>query len=213
MFVNNLTELFVEITNECLQGCVHCSSCASSRQYDFIQIQDLRNLIDQGIELGLKNFTISGGEPFLYPELANLIQYINKKSLVFSIYTCGIVKDVKGTLVSISDEQMQAIAQSKPHKIIFSLHGTEEVHEKITGIAGSYQLTIQSIRKAKQLGLNVELHFVPMTINCSEIEGVVQVAQKLGISNLSLLRLVLQGRCLDDLMLPNEYGLIIKQTG
>lgn len=208
----NLTELFVEVTNECLQGCIHCSSCASTQNYDYIQLNNLYDLIDQSIDLGLRSFTISGGEPMLYPDLLSLIKYIKERNLVFSLYTCGVVRDSLGAFVPVSDELVQSIADWKPEKVVFSLHGTKEVHEKISAISGSYDLTVLSIKKVLRLGIPVELHFVPMTVNVTEIEGVVRIARDLGIKKLSLLRLVMQGRCLNDLMLPNSYGLKIKQT-
>jgi radical SAM protein with 4Fe4S-binding SPASM domain len=206
-----LEELFVEVTNRCLQGCIHCSSCAVAETATAIPLAQLCSLIDEATELGLKSFTISGGEPFLYPHLDQLISYIHSKNIDFSIYTCGVVHNTDGQLSCLSDKQLEYVASMSPRSVIFSLHGASgEVHEFISKVPGSFSLTLESIRKAIRIGLNVELHFVPMQINIYDIRSLVHLAKSIGISRVSLLRLVVQGRCTPDLAISKQDGEHIK---
>lgn len=203
MRIDNLRELYVEVTNYCLQSCVHCSSCAGPQASEFIPLYNLKKLINEGINLGLECFTISGGEPLLYPKLDELMDYIKLKDLGLNLYTCGVIKSSDGNLGSISEEIVNVLTKNHPDKIIFSLQGgRKETHERVSGIPGSFELTLQSIRRVISGGFNVELHFVPMTINIHDIGNVIGMANSLGISRVSILRLVPQGRVIDNLVVP-----------
>lgn len=207
-----LSELFVEVTNYCLQSCVHCSSCAGPTVCEYIPLPSIQRLIDETIPLGLESFTISGGEPLLYPWLADLMDYVHSKNVKLSLYTCGVMKDGNGYLSAISDDMIDVIVKRCPEKMIFSVQGgSSQIHEQVSGIAGSFALTLQSIEKAVKRGLEVELHFVPMTINALDIEKVVAIADYFAIKKVSILRLVPQGRVQDEIVLPPAAGLALKE--
>jgi len=200
----SLRELFVEVTNRCLLSCIHCSSCACAQASETLSLERLTKLIDDAHDMGLKSFTISGGEPFLYPHLTELINYIKSKDLSFNIYTCGILQDDNGKLVSLTDNLLASLLPLGPEKIIFSMHGSPTIHDQITGYEGAHELTVCSIDKAIKYGFQVELHCVPMTINLNDIDYVANFANQRGLKCLSLLRLVYQGRCLDSLVPTKE---------
>lgn len=209
-----LQELFVEVTNRCLLSCVHCSSCASPGAEQFIPLKKITSMIKETKGLGLKQFTISGGEPLLYPDLFLLLAFIKKQNLSCCLYTCGIMEN-DGRLDFIDDGISKALFDLKIDKIIFSLQGgSEQVHDQITGIPESFNLTLKSIDKVISKGLQVELHFVPMKLNIEDIESVVKTAQEIGVNRVSLLRLVPQGRCENkkDLLLSPSEGLKIAQS-
>ncbi len=64
-----LQELTLEITRECVNRCLHCSSmavpAAGGTPADATAI---RRLAAEAAELGLRSLAISGGEPFLHPQ-------------------------------------------------------------------------------------------------------------------------------------------------
>lgn len=212
----SIKELFVEVTNYCLQGCIHCSSCAGPLNFQSIPIERLRSLIEEAIPMGLESFTISGGEPLLYPDLLPLISFINQKKLSFNLYTCGIGESIDKKIVPLSNELLDQLVSHNIKKLTFSLQGASpKIHERVSGLMGSYETTLESIRRAIYKKILVELHFVPMTVNWEEIESVVKIATELGITQVSLLRLVQQGRCDDSLMLSEarkaEFGPFVEE--
>lgn len=212
MSTNSLRELYVEVTNYCLQSCVHCSSCAGPHVSETIPLEDLKRLIDEGIASGLECFTISGGEPLLYPQLSELMSHIKMNNLKLNLYTCGVMKSSDGMLTYINGETMDVLLKNRPDKIIFSLQGgSKEIHERITGISGSFELTIESIRSVINRGFDVELHFVPMSINLHDLGNVIAIASSMGISRVSILRLVPQGRVIDDIIISPSDGVKLKE--
>jgi radical SAM protein with 4Fe4S-binding SPASM domain len=209
-----LKELSVEITNSCLLYCRHCSSEASATSKEHIPARQLYKLIDEGIPLGVERLTVSGGEPFLYDELFQVLRYASSKGIKVTVYSCGVIKDGRN-LSPLSEKIVRQLKASGTGKVIFSIHGESAgTHEYITRVAGSFALTLESIKRVLSVGLSVELHFVPMSVNVHEIPGVLALANSLGISQVSLLRLVLQGRCKDnaeDLMLTGKQAIGIVQ--
>lgn len=197
-----IRDLFVEITNLCAQACVHCSSCAGIRIADTISFEDLCSLVKQALPLGLKRFTLSGGEPLLHPEIIPFLRFLKQNKVKSNVYTCGVYLSHKQEIEPIPDELIQEFIRSSVQRVVFSLQGGRAyIHEKISGVQGSFDITKKSINKICDTGIPVELHFVPMCLNVDDIGEIIQYASTQGIKKVSLLRLVPQGRCSKDLML------------
>ena len=200
-----IKDLFVEVSNLCAQGCVHCSSCAGPYIADKIPFSSLCDLVEQALPLGLKRLILSGGEPLLHSELIPFLKFLQKKRVDSNIYTCGVYISSKKKLEPIPDAIIRALVSSSVKRVIFSLQGgTARVHENISGIPGSFEITRKSIDKVCEARIPVELHFVPMRLNVDDLDGVIRYASAKGIKKVSLLRLVLQGRCSEELMLSYE---------
>lgn len=199
-----LKDLYVEVTNKCSQLCTHCSSCSSISNFSEIKLEDLKSLIDDALELGLATFTISGGEPFLYSNLLPLLEYLYRNSITSSIYSCG-VDCVNGEKKTISESRFLSVKELGVKKIIFSLHGgCPETQEKISGLSESFILLKKSLENAKKIGLDIELHTVPMTINYNELEDIIAFAFNNSIKRVSFLRLVPQGRASESLLISKQ---------
>lgn len=201
--MRTLNELFIEITNRCMQKCVHCSSGASCKGYDEISFIDIKKLVDDTIPMGLSRVTLSGGEPFLHPEFMAIIQYLYCKKITVSVYTCGVYAGGGSTIESIPDDVFIRMSENNVKRLIFSLHAaTEATFEKISGISGSFNLVMKSIEAAIKYGFDVELHVVPMLLNFDELEKILQIADNIGVKQVSFLRFVPQGRgeCNNDLL-------------
>lgn len=206
-----IEELFIEITNHCLQNCIHCSSNATSSQYEEIPIEKLKQVVLETVELGLKSVVLSGGEPFLYPNLDILVDFLRDSQLSYSLYTCGVTRDVGGTRPLLIDD-FERVNSNYLSKIIFSLHaGCPETQAKISCFSDSFAYVLQSIRAAKSLGIDVEIHVVPMSVNFSELRQVLEIANDLGVSRVSFLRFVLQGRGTEKLRLNKDQFFALQE--
>ena len=200
-----IKDLFVEITNLCAQGCVHCSSCAGPSIADNIPFSSLCSLVEQAIPLGLESFTLSGGEPLLHSDVIPFLKFLQGKRVNSNIYTCGVYVSLEKKLEPIPDAMIRAFVSSSVKRVIFSLQGgAARVHENVSGIPGSFEITRKSIDKVCEARIPVELHFVPMRLNVDDLDEVIRYASAKGIKKVSLLRLVPQGRCSEELMLSYE---------
>jgi radical SAM protein with 4Fe4S-binding SPASM domain len=205
--VRCLKELYVELSNYCLLECLHCSSLASPQGNTFIDISFMQKLLTEGKKLGADNLFLSGGEPLLYPEIWDLLDFAIKLEYKIRIYSSGVIDGGFGKLQAVDYQYFKKL-KHYTEKVIFSLHGADaHIHDYITGRPGSFALLLESIQRAVSLGLLCEAHVVPMSISYRQIPLIVRLAKKLGIEQVSLLRLVPQGRCVahkEELLIENN---------
>lgn len=193
-----LKEISIEVIRKCPNNCVHCSSLSSEECREIISVEKFKEVIDGVKELGLNTVCFSGGEPFLHPDIVEMIDYVHNKELNCYIYSSGIYLDCMKNRISIPEEILDRIS-GKITKIIFNIEAVDEcTYDVIMGTRGCFHLLEQSIKDAIDRKIVVEGHFVPMKFNKNQIEHVVDFCEKSGVSKVSFLRLVLHGRALNN---------------
>lgn len=191
-----IKELSIEITRKCPNMCVHCSSMSSYSCTELITLGKFKEIIDSALTLGLETVCFSGGEPFLHPNIIEMIDYVYSSGLQSYVYTSGIFVDSNNKRESIAEDVLSQIS-SKVTKIIINVEASEEnTYNKIMGSVGCFQLMKKTIELAVSLGIVVEGHFVPMKYNMDQIESTLRMCSDLGVSKVSFLRLVVHGRAL-----------------
>lgn len=193
-----LKEISIEVIRKCPNRCVHCSSLSSEECKEMISVEKFMEVVDGGKALGLKTVCFSGGEPFLHPDIIKMIDYVHSKELNCYIYSSGIYIDCMKNKTSIPEELLDKIS-GKVTKIIFNIEAVDEcTYDIIMGTHGYFSFLEQSIKDAIDRNIVVEGHFVPMKLNKNQIESVVDFCEKLGVSKVSFLRLVIHGRALNN---------------
>lgn len=201
-----LKEIKLELTYRCLLRCIHCSSEACSDSTAEMSYTDADRIISQAIAMGVQHIAFSGGDPLLWPNLRRLIHNCTEAELPATVYTSGVVPNSKTIIKNLADSGL--------HRIIFSLYAaTPATHDAVTMVGESHQQTIEAIRHSKSLGLKTELHFVPMVANYLELPKLASLAGQLGIEQLSILRLVPQGRSkgVDGIVLSQKQTKALSQ--
>lgn len=209
-----LKEISIEIIRKCPNFCVHCSSCSNLNCNEIISLSKFKELIDQAKELGLQTVCFSGGEPFLHPDISEMVYYVNQSGLKSTIYTSGIYyNDERKVRTSLPDRILNAISKYVT-KLIFNIECASSVtYDYIMGTVGCFEIMKESISKAVNHGIMVEGHFVPMHCNFNQIDETISLCESLKVSKLSFLRLVPHGRAnanLNSIALSSEELLIVK---
>jgi len=106
--------------------------------------------IDEVCSLGVPFFDLSGGEPLLRKDLSILA----KKA---SSYGCLVSMNTNGTL--LKDGRASEIA-AVFDVVVVSLDGPKEIHDKIRGVAGTYDKAIEAIKLLKARGVRVGVNSV-----------------------------------------------------
>lgn len=208
-----LKEITIEVTQQCPNHCVHCSSLSSLKKTTCLSTEKIIEVIDDAVALGCQTINISGGEPFLHSGLVKIVNYIEQHGAKCYIYTSGI-------------SFKHGIYQSIPMKILKELRGKvakyivnveavdEDTYNRIMGTTfGGFGMMKQFIKNAVDLGNIVEAHFVPMKLNYHQIPNVVRMCTELGVSRVSFLRFVAQGRGLEnrqDILLDMECTIKVR---
>lgn len=201
-----LSEISIEILQRCPNRCIYCSSHSNPQATHIIPFEIIKNVIDDAKSLGCKTVCLSGGEPFLHPHILNIISYIAKLKLTCFVYTSGIyMKDE--VYSSLPNEYIEAI-RGMVDKVIFNVEAdSSTLYDKIMGTdVGGFDMMKKSINDCVSSGLVVETHVVPMQVNFKHLKSIFEMCYQLGVSKVSILRLVLQGRALENLSLVKLTG-------
>lgn len=202
-----LKEIKLEVTHACQLRCVHCSSLADVACVRQMKWEECRRILKEAADMKVTEVAISGGEPLLWEHLPKAIAYAAELGIDAVLYTTGIAPNA----VSIFQE-LKATGLSR---VIFSVFGKDrECHEAVTLVEDSFDATMASMRYCVEHGFKVEIHFVPMAANYGELRPVAELARDMGISRVSVLRLVPQGRGSDyeKLKLRHEENLALRKT-
>jgi len=202
-----LKEIKLEVTHACQLQCVHCSSLADVACVRQMKWEECKRILKEAAEMQVKEVAISGGEPLLWKHLPKAIAYATEQGIDVALYTTGFAPNA----VSI----FQTLKAAGLSRVIFSVFGKDrERHEAVTLVEGSFDATTASMRYCVENGFTVEIHFVPMAANYGELRPVAELACYIGISRVSVLRLVPQGRGSDygKLKLSHEENLALRKT-
>lgn len=196
-----LNEISIEILQRCPNRCIYCSSHSNPQASHIIPLEIIKRVIDDAKALGCKTVCISGGEPFLHPQIIEIVSYIAKQELACYVYTSGIYMEDE-VYSSLPNDCIEAI-RGMVNKIIFNVEAdTSVLYDQIMGTeVNGFDMMKKSISDCISSGLIVEAHVVPMHVNYKHLKSIFEMCYQLGVSKVSFLRLVLQGRALDNLSL------------
>jgi MoaA/NifB/PqqE/SkfB family radical SAM enzyme len=125
-----------------------------------------------------KDINISGGEPFLRPDLVALI-----KILVDKNPQARIIISSNGFATDLIKAEMEEILKIKPDiGVGISVDGIGEIHEQIRGIPGGWQKVLATIKELQALGVkNLRIAYTAGDYNIDQLNKVYQLALDLGV--------------------------------
>lgn len=172
--IPQITDLTLEVTNHCNEHCIHCylpESLKSTGTY--LNLNKIKKIINEFIQIGGKTITLTGGEIFLYNDLSSLLHFIHEKHLGIIIYS---------NLISLSIMHLNELRDINILYIQTSLYGVNpNVHDIITGVKGSCARTKQSIEKIVSAKIPLRIVCPVMKENSTEIVNVLEYAKSLNI--------------------------------
>ncbi|MDD2181207.1 MAG: radical SAM protein [Bacilli bacterium] len=238
-----IKDLCFEIIQKCPNNCIFCSSLSSIDCERIISFDIIKKTIDKLLSIAeIKEISISGGEPFFHPELFQIVEYFKQKEIKTIIYTSGITKRKKineqdknnlnkynikiinqieeNDYDCINRETLRELKELGLDKIVFDFQASEvDEYNYLMGTKNQYANVLKSILNTNLEGIESEIHFIPMLSNYKFFPEIVELAELGGVSRISILRFVPQGRGrknLDSIMLSveqlNEFKNIVKNT-
>jgi SynChlorMet cassette radical SAM/SPASM protein ScmF len=183
-----LTSLYLYLTDQCNLNCSHCwiSPGFSQSRQSGIFPGALKKTISEAKALGLQSVKITGGEPLLYRELAELFTFLATEEVTIYIET-------NGTLI---DKNLIKLFQAcNVNQISVSLDAaSDKVHDSIRGLNGSFKRTMKGLHLLSESGLNFQIILTLQRKNCYEIPDVIRLCETLGAGSLKINHLLPSGR-------------------
>ncbi len=175
----------LNLTLRCNLTCTMCTTCYDAPELTLAEIKDI---IDQTAEWGVEVFNPLGGEPFMRPDLEEILLYAVSKGFYVTITT-------NGTLISKGRAKMLAKIPSDRLHLNISLDGNQQSNDAIRG-EGNYQKAIggyQAIRHADAEAGNAKRKILVNSIlhrqNVEHYLETLQEFQRLGFDGVQVLNL------------------------
>lgn len=166
-----ISDLTVEVTNRCNERCIHCYLPNKLKDKGTaMNLEKLKLLIDSFAEMEGRTVTLTGGEVFLYKEIKDLLYYIHQRHLRIIIYS---------NLIVLNDEMLRILESVNIDHIQVSLYGVHpEIHDTITGVKGSCERTLRSIKMLLKTQIPLKIACPVMRENRSDVIPVLEFAKK-----------------------------------
>lgn len=167
----------LELTNRCNLNCAHCyinqaANDEAARERE-LSTEQVKAIIDQMVAAGVLFLTLTGGEPLLRPDFAEIYTYARQKGLLVILFT-------NGTLVS--EEIADLFDDLRPFSVDISIYGaSHSVFEAVTRVSGTFSRCYAGIERLLARGIPLSLKTELMTLNLDEIEEMKAFAVKKGL--------------------------------
>jgi radical SAM protein with 4Fe4S-binding SPASM domain len=194
------------LTERCNLRCRHCYQ--GRRKAQEMTVNEVKREIDGATQMfqawekehGIRvspSIHFTGGEPFLYKGLWDVIDYSKAEGYGVAMMTngCLITKHhaKKASLLGISDIQV-------------SLEGPPGLHDSIRG-KGSFDAAAKGVEHLIEAGNRVSANVTLSRLNVNQIEETIEIAREKGFSGIGFSRMVPCGRgkaLLDQFLTPHE---------
>lgn len=167
----------IAMTHRCHLRCVHCYLGSERHASPESGEQDTafwRSVIDQIAEAGCLNLLITGGEPLLRSDFAELYSQAAQRGMLVTVFT-------NGTL--IDERTVDLFDQVSPELVEVTLYGaTAQVYEQVTGVVGSYRRCLDNVEALLARGIRVGLKTMVLRENRHEIQAMRKMASERGLS-------------------------------
>ena len=182
-----------EITSQCNMLCKHCCANASSRVPRNGFIFSDKKLINQNIQkmvaLGIKEFYISGGEPFLAKGILSFLKSLKEKGVKVSVATnaCCLNKTIIRNLSKIKIDFLHVSVDGH----------LPEIHNVLRG-GNFFDKVVKNIRMLRRYKIPVRVGCMIWRNNENLLEEMVKLCINLRVRNLRFSWLIKVGRFKDN---------------
>ena len=149
--LERLDQLWIQVAgSRCNLACTHCFvTCGPEEsRHEMMSREEVRARVAEGLALGVKEVYFTGGEPFLHPEMIEIL------ADTLALAPCTVLTN--GTLfTSRRLDDLVRLSDASRHslEIRVSLDGVDAArHDSIRG-AGNFERTLEGVRRLCEQGL------------------------------------------------------------
>ena len=163
-----------ELTPCCNMSCKMCYVRKSKAEQEAIAPlrtpEEWIQLGEQAKEAGMLYLLITGGEPFLYPGIREVLTHLHYMGLIISINTNGTM---------IDEQTIEWLKDCPPARFNVTLYGaSDETYERLCGNPKGFTQAIRGIRLLKDAGFAVKINSSITPDNVSDLEGIFAFGQE-----------------------------------
>jgi len=156
------------------RGCnLKCSFCDLWSDFENMDVRGrLIPLLDEAVAIGTQTLVITGGEPFIHPDLFLAVREAKARGLSVNITT-------NGTLI---DKRWDELISSGVDSLSFSIDGMADNHDAVRGQRGAWKRTMAGLQRVRTETphLSTSIYFVVTNQNVDELTSVFELAKEHG---------------------------------
>lgn len=176
-------------TRRCNLRCLHCYSQSGPEVTATTPLPMLRGLIEDAVDLGYGVVGVSGGEPLLYPDLAELLLAAKDLGCRTTVTTNGML---------LTDRRLAELA-GLVDVLAISLDGTPPSHDRMRGNPRAFSTLDRRMASVSASGIPFGFISTLTMENVAELEFVVEYAVSHGASLVQVHPLELVGAAAGNL--------------
>lgn len=170
--------LLAELTHRCPLRCPYCSNPTRFGPVEGeLSGDEWRRVFAEAGELGVLHALLSGGEPLLRDDLADLLVAARQAGLYTNLITSGL---------GLTPRRAQELKAAGLDSVQISLQSDEaEIADQVAGVP-AHAAKLKAARLVRELGLPLTLNVVIHRHNIDRIESIIRLAESLGARRLEL---------------------------
>jgi MoaA/NifB/PqqE/SkfB family radical SAM enzyme len=142
----SIAQVQLEYSFACNMRCAHCAITTLRDDRPTLTPDDVRMIAEQADALGLAQFTLTGGEPLIFPDLEDVLAALTPERFYIALDTNGyFLADKAAWLKAHGVDKVQvSLDNAYPWR-----------HNRFRGKDGSWERAVEGIGAAKEAGLQV----------------------------------------------------------
>ncbi|MEM2109198.1 MAG: GTP 3',8-cyclase MoaA [Candidatus Odinarchaeota archaeon] len=191
-FGRDVTNLRISVTQRCNLRCQYCHHEGERDiKKEYMTPDEIAKITSLGAKLGVRKIKITGGEPLLRPDIAEIIRKIK--------HVKGITEVSMTTNGTLLNQKASEIKKAGLDRVNVSLDTVNyDKYKDITGV-DALDKVLKGIERAIQVGLNpVKINMVILKdVNSDEIDSMIKWAQETRVV-LQIIELIPLGRLYEE---------------
>ncbi|MDI6696075.1 MAG: TIGR04053 family radical SAM/SPASM domain-containing protein [Anaerolineales bacterium] len=188
-----------EVTRACAYACVHCRADAQHRRDPReLTTAEAKALIERLAAFGNNPILIfTGGDPMMRPDLFELIEYAAERGLRCSLTPTATALP--------THERLEKARQAGIRRVALSLDAPRpDIHDDFRKVKGSWQRTMDTLHRAHQVGLSVQVNTTVAKHNIDLLHEMPPFIEEVNAVQWSVFFLVPTGRAMVEQMVSAE---------
>jgi radical SAM protein len=178
------------VTQACALACRHCRAEASPAPHpNELSPAEGLAFLRQIPEFGrpLPQLILTGGDPLARPDLYELIDEAKRLGVGVSITPAATPALTRDVIARLKEHGVEGLG--------LSLDGpTDELHDSIRGVRGTFERTIAALRWAREFEMPVQVNTLAAAETAGGLPAVYELLKEFGIARWSLFFLISVGR-------------------
>lgn len=175
VMVSMPARMWIYTNYDCNFSCSYCLAYSSPRaERRGISAAAVRQLVDEAVELGFEEVYFTGGEPFLRPDMVDLVAYSSARLPTTVLSNASLMRGQKlARLAAVANDNLA---------IQVSLDGATPAANDAYRGEGTWRRAVDGIKNLKAAGVRVRISTTATPANEHDIEATRELAASLGIA-------------------------------